>query len=198
MKRLRPDNPNTVEAMDTYWRGEMERGHRPFDLYRYLAMREDIQPGASVLEVGAGCSDFLTWVLNTIPGCSATALDSSGWAMSYMLQLDPRVQWLHGDVFDYRPEHEGWNAVLSGECIEHQEDPAAFVEALARLTRPGGFYRITTLLPHLQETSTYHLWAFEEADLIGFFERAVSDVVHLKVVGNYFVVTGYRAPGRAA
>lgn len=194
MRRIKTENLNTPEAFDLLWRGDMERNVRQFDYYRFLAMLKDIRPGSRVIELGAGCSEFLTFCLNhlNLPGLplsKATALDYSAWAMSYMAQIDPRVTWVVGNALDTGLEDGAFDAVLCGELIEHLDHPELLVREMARITAPDGFFRITTLLPHLQATDKFHVWEFLPDDLKVMFGRH-SDRVELQVVGNYFVVTG--------
>jgi ubiquinone/menaquinone biosynthesis C-methylase UbiE len=210
MRRIKQENLNTPQAFDEMWQKDSEEGRKFFfDMYRFEGLAEDIPDDGRVIEFGAGCSDFLSFLLNHRTrrrnddlgqpemrlGLEAHAIDYSRWAMEYMHRLDPRIQHKVGD-FLASGYPSGWfDAVLAGETIEHMEDPQLLVNEMARVTKPGGIYRVTTLLPHLQETSEYHLWEFEPEDLRVIFERAwLGAVVSIKTVGNYFVVTGRVLP----
>lgn len=189
-----PDKyPNSREEFNRIWREDMEQGLRQFDLYRFRGLMEGIPNPSRIIEIGAGCSEFLTFALNHHApngGIEAHALDFSDWAMSYMKQVDPRVRWTWGNALASPYPNGYFDAVMAGEIIEHLEEPHKLVEEMARLTRPGGFFRITTLLPHLQATDHWHVWEFEEGDLKGMFEKCAPTTV--KVVGNYFIVTGHK------
>ena len=198
MKRIKVQNPNTPEAFDRLWREDMERGRRQFDLYRFRAMMDEITRPARlrslrIIELGAGCSEFLSFCLNhlTAAGFSvqAVGLDYSRWAMEYMRQVDPRVQWMVGDALNTGLPAGSYDAVLCGELIEHLEDPEALVLEMARLTAPLGLFRITTLRPELQSSDAYHVWEFQPDDLLAMFRRHAAQA-EIETVGNYLVVTG--------
>ena len=62
MERIKAENLNSPEEFDKLWRGSMERNERQFDLYRYRAMMQGAS--GSVIELGCGCSEFLSFLLN--------------------------------------------------------------------------------------------------------------------------------------
>lgn len=198
MKRIREENRNSPEAFDRVWREEMAAGRRQFDLYRFRAMKDELveRKPQRIIELAAGCSEFLTFALNHLaaagqPHVKAYGLDYSPWAMEYMAQVDPRIHWTVGNALHSGMSAGAFDAVLCGELIEHLEEPAALVAEMARICRPGGLFRITTLVPELQHTDPYHVWSFEPEDLLRLFRAHAP--AELRQVGNYLVVTGYPA-----
>jgi len=200
MRRIRQENPNTPQLFDEMWRKDSEVGRKYFfDMYRFQAMADGIPYDGRVVEFGAGCSDFLSYLLNhrmTGPNLwlEAYAIDYSKWAMEYMHRLDPRIQHKTGDFFHNGYQSQFFDAVLAGETIEHMEEPELLVAEMARVTKNGGLFRITTPLPHLQSTSEHHVWEFEPSDLLTMFKNHATGnkSARVDVVGNYLVATGWR------
>jgi len=199
VKRILRDNPNTPQAFDELWHGDMAAGRRQFDLYRYLAMLDGIPYEGRMVELGPGCSEFLTFALNhrmrkNTLDLEAYGLDFSQWAMSYMKQIDPRIRYTVGDALNTGYPTSYFDAVLAGELLEHLDEPELLVAEMARLTKPGGFFRITTLLPELQATDKFHVWQFDPSDLLVMFSNHATGnkAARVDVVGNYLVATGWR------
>jgi len=193
MRRLQDGNPNTPEAFDTVWRLEMEAGRKQFDLYRFRAMMAGILPGAKVIELGCGCSEFLSFLLNHRQGVTATGLDYSAWAVAYMHQVDPRVAWQRGDALTTGYPDGAFDVVLAGELVEHLDRPQELIAEMARLCRPAGFIRITTPIEAIAARDAYHVWSLGEADLVELFRCSSLPSMKVENVGDYWVATGYRA-----
>jgi len=205
MRRIKQDNPNTPQAFDKLWMDDMAAGRRQFDMYRFKAMLDGVPFDGRMVELGSGCSEFLTYSLNhrtvvsIVDGTSickleAHGLDYSKWAVSYMKQIDPRIHYRVGNALETDYPTGYFDAVLAGEIIEHLEEPELLIAEMARLTHPGGFFRITTLLTALQSTDHYHVWEFDPNDLLVMFKNHATGnkSARVDVVGNYFVATGWR------
>jgi ubiquinone/menaquinone biosynthesis C-methylase UbiE len=188
MERIKQENLNTPEEFDKLWHGDMAANRRQFDLYRYRALMEGIR--GKVIELGCGCSEFLSFASNHHPEIKATGLDFSKFAIEYMGQIDPRIRWILGNALATGLESDSFDHVVSGELIEHLEEPSKLVAEMKRICKPGGIVRISTLLPHLQATDRYHIWKFWESDLAQLF--SVVGVTTIKTVGNYFIVSAVK------
>lgn len=205
MRRIKQDNPNTPQVFDDLWRGDMEQGRRQFDMYRFKAMLDGIPFNGRMIEIGSGCSEFLTFALNHRTRLSPTdgslrceleahGLDYSKWAVEYMKQIDPRIHYKVGDALATQYPTGYFDSVIAGEIIEHLDEPELLVAEMARLTKAGGFFRITTLLAELQSTDYCHVWEFEPSDLMVMFTNhsTKNRAARIDVVGNYLVATGWR------
>ncbi len=114
---------------------------------RYVAERIPLA-GARVLDVGCGAG-LLSEALAT-GGAQVTALDLAPelirvaklHALESGAQVDYRVQ----SVEDIAAESPGqFDAVTCMEMLEHVPDPAAVIDACARLLKPGGRLFVSTL-----------------------------------------------------
>ena len=189
MERIKKENLNSPAEFNRLWHGDMAANRRQFDLYRFRALMEGIK--GRVIELGCGCSEFLSFASNHHPEIKATGLDYSRFAIEYMAMVDPRIEWVLGDALRTGVDKDLFDFVISGELIEHLEEPPKLVAEMKRICKVGGTVRISTLLPHLQATDPYHIWKFSEQDLEGFFK--VVGPVTVTTVGNYFIVSAVKA-----
>jgi 2-polyprenyl-6-hydroxyphenyl methylase/3-demethylubiquinone-9 3-methyltransferase len=103
--------------------------------------------GLSLVDVGCG-GGLLTEPLARLGG-RVTGLDPSGEAIA----VARRHAELLGLDIDYRNETaerlaatgRSFDVVLALETVEHVSDPESFLQALARLVRPGGLVILSTL-----------------------------------------------------
>ncbi len=107
------------------------------DAFRCL-MRH-VQPGARVLELGAGSGAFTRRLLDAGMKVDATDFDPNGWALTDV----PVVrQDLNEAVWDI-PEGR-YDVVVAVEVLEHLENPSAALRSARALLRPGGILFFTT------------------------------------------------------
>ena len=188
MERIKAENLNSPEEFDKLWLDDMKSNRRQFDLYRFRALMEGVK--GRVIELGCGCSEFLSFMKNHYPAVEAWGLDYSKFAISYMPMIDPQIKWILGNALDTKLPAAHFDCVLAGELIEHLDQPEKLVAEMARICKPGGFIRISTLLPQLQDSDIYHVWRFSHEDLRNLFSPA--GIVTIKVEGNYFIVTAVK------
>lgn len=124
------------EKGDTPW----ETGHPSSELERVLA-EVPIRPGRA-LEPGCGTGVNAVWLAQQ--GFDVTALDLSPLAIDRARQradeAGARVHFLAADVLDPPAELSGpFDFFFDRGCyhVVRREDPAAYLDALLRLTRPG-------------------------------------------------------------
>ncbi len=100
-----------------------------------------VQPGATVLEVGPGHGLFLALAAER-PGASvvgwdvsASSLANTSWALERMGVDSPRLE--HQNLHDARTD-EQFDFVVASELLEHVDAPETALRRLRDLTRPGG------------------------------------------------------------
>lgn len=103
--------------------------------------------GLRILDVGSGgglvsegVRKLGAKVVGIDPGAENVGV-AKAHARTSGLEIDYRV----AAPEDLEAEAEGFDAVLALEVIEHAADPQAFVDAIARLLRPGGAMILSTL-----------------------------------------------------
>lgn len=90
------------------------------------------------------------------------------------------------DLYDI-PEHEGFDAVLCTEVLEHVTDPVRAVEKLSRLLRPGGVLILTAPFCSLTHFAPYHFaTGFSEYFYRHHLERLGLQIAALEPNGGYF------------
>ena len=107
----------------------------------------------SYLEIGPGHGLYFMLAMQQSAYSSFLAVDASPTSVELTSSLIAsglfgeysgyEVQ--HANVFDF-PETKRWNAVVSGEVLEHVERPDLFMEKIARLAADDAFIFITTCI----------------------------------------------------
>ena len=122
--------------------------------------------GPSVLDIG--CSQGITSILLAREGFHVTGLDIEEPAIEYaradLLKEHPQVQqrlrFLNGDVFDAATDLGGFNTVILGEIIEHVTHPELLLKRALDFLLPEGRLVVTTpfgLLPFHDHRTTFDL-----------------------------------------
>lgn len=104
---------------------------------------------ASLDVLDIGCGGGLLSEPMTRLGASVTGVDADGAgiaaAIAHAGEMGLEIDYRAGAAEDLAAEGRRFDAVVASEVIEHVADKAAFVEALARLVRPGGVLVLTTI-----------------------------------------------------
>jgi len=140
------------EAFDPGVAGPRGLFRRPFHHF-FVEHLADIGPrGASLIEVGCGRSQLLPYFARQF-GLRVSGLDYSAIGCERARQILERER-ITGDIFcgdlwtfDAFPL-PGYDVVFSFGLVEHFEETAAVVRALARYARPGG--AVLTLIPNMR------------------------------------------------
>jgi SAM-dependent methyltransferase len=159
MKRFSRPNINTAEYWDRQYADRCDVNfEHTLRQNTYLWLVDGCR---NVVELGCGLSPFCVLASKTM---SATGLDLSERAIRFLKSMYPLVSWHVGDaVFTPFPD-ASFDAVVSGELIEHLEDPTRLLLEMERLCRPGG--RMVLSTPRLEFEDPEHLWEFEPIDFV--------------------------------
>ncbi len=145
------------------------------DLYLdLLAKYASLPAGARLLEIGSGQGDFL--VRAQARGMDVTGVEYSAHANGIAQgKLGGRGRLLVGEVGDVPVSDGPFDVVACSDVIEHVRDPAAFLERVHALLRPGGIVFVATptqdswsarlLGRRWMEFKPEHLWYFSTATL---------------------------------
>jgi ubiquinone/menaquinone biosynthesis C-methylase UbiE len=136
-----------IALHDLYSRTTVSYPHWIFDGYAF-------KHGADVLEVGCGDGNIWRENLGRIPpGWRITLTDfSSGMIEAARAALGDRADYAVADVQDLPYADESFDAVIANHMLFHVEDRPRALGELARVLRPGGAFRATTIgLDHLRE-----------------------------------------------
>jgi ubiquinone/menaquinone biosynthesis C-methylase UbiE len=136
-----------IALHDRYSKTTVSYPHWIFDGYAF-------GDEADVLEVG--CGDGNIWRENLdriLPGWRLTLTDfSPGMVDAARATLGDRAEYAVADVRDLPFADESFDAVIANHMLFHVEDRPRALGELARVLRPGGTFRATTIgLDHLRE-----------------------------------------------
>ena len=164
MKKFNIENINTPEYWDNH-QTALDFGLRQKTYLELAGI------GNSIAELGCGLSPMLAHA-NIFE--EKVGVDFSWETIKRAGLLYPDVTYRQADVTEtYLPEAH-FDVSVSGEVIEHLENPEALIEEMKRITKKGGKIIIST--PHLEFEDPEHLWEFDEA---WFQERGfTTEVVH--------------------
>lgn len=190
MKRLHPVKIDDAKYYEKIW-GE-EFNTRPYyDAVRMRALARDVKNGDRVLDVGAGVFGTAQYIAENMPHliCGLVAFDQSHTAKKIVDGLGLSINYVLGSVEKLPFEGKSFDVVIAGEIIEHMEDPEAFVKELCRVGKRVALSTVDTKSENAIKHGDYpeHLFAFEDEDLINFFDTYCSKVEFCRV-GDYQMI----------
>lgn len=183
---------NTPAALDHFWSlPEQQPGgaywHGRLDLYHVVAeylghFVHEGQP-TRVLDVGCGPGHLLAELVRMYPDypVSLTGVDYALSAVEQAQRLVPRASFVVADILSGAWAPCGvYDVVTACEVLEHQTDPAAFLECLLRLVRPGGHVALT--VPNgVNDRCKAHVQRWSSGELAAFLEPfGLRDVHHIR------------------
>ncbi|TMH37999.1 MAG: class I SAM-dependent methyltransferase [Betaproteobacteria bacterium] len=140
------------EAFDPAVKGVRSLFRRPFHRFIDDCVRRVAAPGSSLIEIGCGRSQLLPYFAKQF-GLRVAGLDYSPIGCDKARQILRRER-IDGEIycgdlwtFDAFPS-PGYDLVFSFGLVEHFENTAAVIGALARFARPGG--ALLTLIPNMR------------------------------------------------
>lgn len=120
----------------------------------------------SILELPLGTGAYSTYGLRDKPGWTGLGVDLSPSALAYsrnLIQhwrLGDRLSAEFGEGQKTLPwEDNSFDAMITGELLEHLDDPASFLKECVRITKPGGFLFVTTAI---YAAAVDHVYMFED------------------------------------
>ena len=119
-----------------------------------------------LLELPIGTGTFATYGLRDKPGWTGIGVDLSPSSLAYsrnLIQywgLGGRLQAEFGEGQKTLPYADNtFDSLITGELLEHLDDPASFLQECVRITKPGGFLFVTTAI---YAAAVDHVYMFED------------------------------------
>jgi len=123
-----------------------------------------------LLDLPIGPGSYAAYGLHEKPEWTGLGVDISPFALEYSGQLtkhwglENRIKIEFGEGQKTLPWDDGsFDALITGELLEHLDDPAAFLRECVRVTKPGGFLFVTTAI---YAASLDHVFMFEDVESV--------------------------------
>ena len=198
MRRLTPHKIDDAQYYEFIWSDEVASGRGHFDGVRQRALAQKVRPGNKVLDLGAGVWGTAQYIAQElhISNVTLVAYDQSYTAREIVARMCPSLLYLLGPVERTSFEDGEFDCVIAGEVIEHMEEPAGFVQEMARICRVGGWMTLTTVDTTCEQAVAHgpypeHVFEFTPQDLIGFF--LPYGKTEYSIVGNYHFILCHRS-----
>ena len=146
---MEPGLGSPLPALDDqrrYWDERWDRQRLPNDYQRrrgdvVLAILKSLRlTDPEILDFGCGTgwftADLSHWG-------RATGIDLSEAAIAQARAAYPHVPFIAGNLYHTTFPAEHYDVVVSQEVVAHVEDPAAYLDIIARVLRPNGYLIIT-------------------------------------------------------
>ena len=164
MRRLQVKNHlNSGEAFDKIFK---EKKPDETDIRRWQELFKYYK-GGSFIDLGCLWSYIPLWAKQKFPKDEIWGLDQAEEAILQLAQAEPSINYTVGDVMDTQFPDNYFDYIVSGEVIEHLEDPAKFIKEAFRILKPGGKLVLST--PREEEKGAVdehrHLWSFSASDI---------------------------------
>ncbi len=169
MRRQVEKNINTKEYYDNLFK---KKECTKDKVLRQETILRHVRKG-KIIELACGLSYLCQMIKKKYPTSDVWGLDFSVTAISKMAKeessLGEWVNYIVGDAL-HTPFKDGYfDCVISGEFIEHIENPQDLIGEMYRICKDGGTMVLST--PHLETSDPEHLWEFEPKDIKRFFKK---------------------------
>lgn len=168
MRRLRAQSlHNSSEEFDRVFHERRKSPPQPMDVLRWEALLK-FYKGGELIDLG--CLDSLVPVFakKRYPQSEIWGLDQAEEAIKALAEVEPRINYTHGDVYDTTFPDNYFSYVTAGELIEHLDDPQKLFDEAYRILKPGGIFALTTPKEETEEGEVdghAHLWSFDRHDI---------------------------------
>ena len=107
-----------------------------------LAIEPYVKDGMSILEVGSGTGELISYIANKYTRCSAYGLDFSSESISHSINtaqtFNIPISFLQSDIKQMPFEDETFDIVFGDQVIGHIYDPNDALKEINRVTKKGG------------------------------------------------------------
>ena len=146
---MTPRRPDQREYVHERLGDDFERSLSTYDTQRRVETLIDeflvgrMRPGATALDVGCGLGFFSERLAHI--GANVTACDL-GPKLVEATRQRVGCEGIVADALQLTDAFgtDGFDVVVSSECIEHTPDPRAAVRQMARVLKPGGYLSLST------------------------------------------------------
>ena len=170
------------------------------DMARHLAAYHLVGPlvaGQRVLEAGCGEGYGAALLARHAREVVGVDYDATALALARRRHQADNLEYRTVDLLELAARAPGeFDAVTNFQVVEHLEDPAPFLDAVARCLRPGGVLILTTPnRPASVSENPYHVHEYVADELAALLGRFFSRVEVKGVVGTERVYAFERARG---
>lgn len=183
MQKITENNINTPKFFDNFFSQQFERD----DPVRFEEMMKPLENGKKIVELGCGIARLLPRIKAEFPEAEVHGLDYSQVAINRMKGLYRGIEYIKGDFLNTPYRDSYFDYVISGDTIEHLEDPGLLIEEMARICKSGGKLIISTPNKEREvrgKPTPEHVWEFEEDDMTMLMGRF--GAVETKVIKSHW------------
>lgn len=163
MRRQQENNINTAPYYDRLF---LEKECTHDRTLRQDKFMEHLGDG-KIIELASGLSYFCQMAKKKYPNAEVWGLDFSTTAKERMSKeessIDESVNYCVGDALNTPFKDEYFDYVVSGEFLEHIENPMDLINEMYRLCKKGGTMILST--PNLETNDAEHLWEYNVEDV---------------------------------
>ena len=190
MQRLNKVNINTTEHYNQFFK---EHDCTKDRVLRQEVMLKYVGEG-KIIELASGLSYFLQMAKKKYPKSEVWGIDFSTTAKERMSKEESSpeesVNYVVGDALNTPFKDNYFDNVVSGEFIEHLEEPQALIDEMYRICKPGGNMVLST--PNLEINDPEHLWEFDPEDIQEMFEKfgikAQCKIIESDITNRYYII----------
>ena len=162
MKRLRETNINTPEYFDEQFFQRIVDKENNLRQEKYIELIGETR--GRIIELGCGMSYFPKMAEEI---GESWGLDFTPKAIRSLRLQFPTVNYVVGNALETPFRDKYFDTVLSGELLEHIEEPQKLIDEMVRIAKK----QVILSTPKLEFDDLEHLWEFEEEDLKGMLKK---------------------------
>lgn len=176
-----PKNLNTVKFWNKQFKAEynyMKKGGEPgkdsmfrWEIDRMELMAELIPVKGTVLDVSCGMGSFTRFLKARLPFVEVSGFDFSDFAIEKAKEIDSRIDYKVGDVYDMPYKDNSFQTLTAGEILEHLEHPNKFLKECKRVLKKNGRIIITTPIFEGELKSEEHIKEYTGQELLDLVKK---------------------------